>query len=90
MRNRIVLPIKIVGLLLLLLLLFSFCPRPARAQASPPGISLDPAGMEAFFDGVFAAQREALRVSGAAVAVAAGGRILFAEGYGFADLEKGC
>ncbi|MBM3791535.1 MAG: serine hydrolase, partial [Acidobacteria bacterium] len=49
----------------------------------------DPAEMEAFFDGVFAAQKEALHVSAATVSVVANGRLVFAKGYGYADIEKG-
>lgn len=47
-----------------------------------------PAEMEAFVDGVMAAQLESLHIPGAAVAVVADGKLYFAKGYGFADLEK--
>jgi len=47
-----------------------------------------PAEMEAFVDGVIAAQLESLHIPGAAVAVVADGKVYFAKGYGYADLEK--
>jgi len=47
-----------------------------------------PAEMEAFVDGVIAAQLESLHIPGAAVAVVADGKLYFAKGYGYADLKK--
>jgi len=47
-----------------------------------------PAEMESFVDGVIAAQLESLHIPGAAVAVVADGKVYFAKGYGYADLEK--
>lgn len=44
--------------------------------------------MEAFVDGVIAGQLESLHIPGAAVAVVADGKVYFAKGYGYADLEK--
>jgi CubicO group peptidase (beta-lactamase class C family) len=49
----------------------------------------DLAEMEAFVDGVIAAQLEFLHIPGAAVAVVADGKVYFAKGYGYADLEEG-
>ena len=49
----------------------------------------DPAQVEAFVDGVIAAQKEALHISGAAVAIVKDGQLFFAKGYGNADIEKG-
>ena len=45
--------------------------------------------MEAFVDGVIAAQLESLHIPGAAVAVVADGKLYFTKGYGDADREKG-
>lgn len=44
--------------------------------------------LEAFFDGLFAAQLKELHVPGATVAVVTGDEILFSKGYGFADLAR--
>jgi len=41
---------------------------------------------EAFFDGVMAEQLKSYRIPGATVAVVADGDLLFAKGYGYADL----
>ena len=41
--------------------------------------------MEAFVDGVIAAQLESLHLPGAVIAVVADGKLYFAKGYGYAD-----
>jgi len=96
MSIRTVTLLKVLFLGLLFLLLISFCPRLAHTQ-EPQSAGLQPAAtrglrnlaeLEAFFDGIMAAQQEALHISGAAVAVAANGQVLFAKGYGYADFEK--
>ncbi|MGE5587783.1 MAG: serine hydrolase domain-containing protein [Clostridia bacterium] len=48
---------------------------------------LTAAELEAFFDGVMAAHFQAYHIPGAAVAVVKDGEILFAKGYGYANLE---
>jgi CubicO group peptidase (beta-lactamase class C family) len=53
----------------------------------PQGPS-DPQELEAFLDGVFAAQMQAYNIPGATVAVVKDGELFFAKGYGYADLEK--
>jgi CubicO group peptidase (beta-lactamase class C family) len=53
-------------------------------QAAGP---TDPAEVGAFFDDLMTRQLESERVVGAAVAVVKDGRLLFAKGYGYADLE---
>ena len=65
-------------------------PRPA-AGASPPTprpLVSNRAELEAFMDGVMAAQIETHHLAGAAVAVVGNGQILLAKGYGFADIAK--
>jgi CubicO group peptidase (beta-lactamase class C family) len=58
---------------------------PASAQtAIGPN---DPAELEAFVDGVMAAEMEAQHIPGAVVVVVKDGEVLFAKGYGYADLE---
>jgi CubicO group peptidase (beta-lactamase class C family)/heat shock protein HslJ len=48
----------------------------------------DPQEMEAFVDGMVAAQLEAYHIPGAAVSVVKNGEIFLAKGYGYADLEN--
>lgn len=49
----------------------------------------DPAEMEAFLDDFFANAMEEHSIAGAAVAVVRDGKLFFAKGYGYADIEKG-
>jgi len=68
-------------------------PAAPGARAAEPGTpaataSLDPAALGAFFDGLVAGLLEARRIPGAVVLVVAEGRVLFARGYGVADLES--
>jgi heat shock protein HslJ len=49
---------------------------------------VDTQGLEAFIDGVIAAQLEAYHIPGAAVSVVKDGEIILAKGYGYADLEN--
>lgn len=53
-----------------------------------PGLS-DPAELEAFLDELLAKQMEDYHIAGAAVSVVKDGKLYFAKGYGYADLEKG-
>ena len=48
----------------------------------------DPAEMEAFLDDLFAQDMAENHVAGAAVAVVKDGKLFFAKGYGFADVDK--
>src|SRR3546814_2451668 len=47
------------------------------------------AGLADFVDGVMAQQIATREVAGAVVTVVHQGRVLFARGYGFADVDKG-
>jgi CubicO group peptidase (beta-lactamase class C family) len=58
----------------------------APSQAQGP---TDPAEMEAFMDDLFAQQMEENHIAGAAISVVKDGKLFFAKGYGYADLEKG-
>ena len=49
----------------------------------------DAAELEAFLDDLLATQMEEYHVAGAAISVVKDGKLLFAKGYGYADLEKG-
>jgi CubicO group peptidase (beta-lactamase class C family) len=61
---------------------------PAEARSATMGLR-DPAELEAFLDGVIAAQKEANHIEGATVAVVANGGLFFAKGYGYADRAAG-
>lgn len=49
----------------------------------------DPAELEAFLDDLFGRQMEEHHIAGAAVSVVKDGKLFFAKGYGYADLEEG-
>jgi CubicO group peptidase (beta-lactamase class C family) len=57
----------------------------ATQQPLPP---LDAKEVEAFFDGLMAAQLEIHRIPGATVALVQNGEVLFAKGYGYTNLEE--
>lgn len=72
--------------IILLTLIFSLIwAQPASAAGNGPG---DPAEMKAFIAGVMAAEMKDNHIPGAVVAVVKDGKLLLAEGYGYADLEK--
>lgn len=48
----------------------------------------DPQELEAFIDGVMAAQMEAYHIPGTTISVVKDGKLFFAKGYGYADLES--
>lgn len=70
---------------LLLLRVLSSQPVQAAAQAQP-ALPLQAAEVEAFMDGLIDVQREVYHLPGATVAVVQDGKLLFAKGYGYADL----
>ncbi|HUS25685.1 MAG TPA: serine hydrolase domain-containing protein [Candidatus Binatia bacterium] len=47
-----------------------------------------PEDLEAFFDGIMSAHLQAQHCAGATVSVVKDGKLFFAKGYGFADVEK--
>jgi CubicO group peptidase (beta-lactamase class C family) len=59
-------------------------PAPAALVAH----SLEPADLEAFFDGIIPLQLERNDIAGAVVFVLKDGQVLLRKGYGFADAEK--
>ncbi|MBX6365731.1 MAG: beta-lactamase family protein [Gemmatimonadetes bacterium] len=73
-------------------------PAPAPAESTPTtatGVTTaprqgpsDPKEIEAFLDGLMAGQMKAKNIAGATVAVVRDGKLLFAKGYGWADLDK--
>jgi CubicO group peptidase (beta-lactamase class C family) len=83
------------SLLVLTVILAAFCPAfggTTPVQAAQPriraGQSLDAAEMQAFFDGYLATQMSINHVAGATVSVVKDGQILFAKGYGYADVSQ--
>ncbi len=75
----------IKSLIAAMLTLSSLIATPAHAQTHMLG---NPAEVENFFDGLMAAQLTSTHAPGATVAVVKDGKLLFAKGYGFADLDK--
>ncbi|MBK8654578.1 MAG: beta-lactamase family protein [Haliscomenobacter sp.] len=70
---------------LLLAALFSFFLLvPGYSQT----IRLDSARVASFMDGMMAAQLKNKHLAGASVAIVQNGKLLFAKGYGYADLER--
>jgi len=63
-------------------------PPAASSAALPSARELTATDLEAFLDGLMPAQLEREDVAGAVVAVVKDGRVLFAKGYGFADVAK--
>jgi CubicO group peptidase (beta-lactamase class C family) len=49
----------------------------------------DPAEIESFLDELLGSQMEEYHIAGAAVSVVKDGKLFFAKGYGYADLENG-
>jgi CubicO group peptidase (beta-lactamase class C family) len=58
------------------------------APSQPQGPT-DPAELEAFLDELFGRQMAEHHIAGAAVSVVKDGKLFFAKGYGYADLEEG-
>ncbi|MFW6098113.1 MAG: serine hydrolase domain-containing protein, partial [Chloroflexota bacterium] len=80
--------LTIVALLVLLVLALVLPAGVANAtQLSTPDID-DVRALEDFFDGLAAAQRDAFPVAGMTISVVKDGELLFAKGYGYADVEN--
>ncbi len=77
-----------VGGLLLSCFLFAQGGAEAPSQSKETTTFADPSQLEAFVDGVMAAQFEAYRLVGGVVSIVHQGRILLAKGYGWADLAR--
>jgi CubicO group peptidase (beta-lactamase class C family) len=60
---------------------------PAKPSPKPHAVG-EANELEAFFDGAIGVQLEAKHIAGAVVAVVVGDKVVFAKGYGFADVES--
>ena len=91
---------KTITLILTLVVLLSIiAPAMAREDKAPRGGNVpvapsqqsgptDPAELEAFLDELMTKDMEAYQIAGAAVSVVKDGKLFFAKGYGYADLEN--
>jgi CubicO group peptidase (beta-lactamase class C family) len=61
----------------------------ASTPQSPGQGPSDPAELEAFLDDFFARAMEDHHIAGAAISVVKDGKLFFAKGYGYADMENG-
>ncbi|UCD99257.1 MAG: beta-lactamase family protein [Chloroflexota bacterium] len=100
MRVRLILKKFMTMLLALVILLSIIEPVMAEEYRAAPGGYVatspsqgqgptDPAELEAFLDELMAADMVENHIAGAAVSVVKDGKLFFAKGYGYADLEKG-
>lgn len=84
MRTRL---LKILSGLFLLLLVACYTEIP-EAQSNQAAAAINAKDLETLFDPIFAGQMEKLHIPGASVSVVKDGKIVFAKGYGVADVEK--
>lgn len=78
---------KKLSILCLLAALF-LTPVTVFAQVDAPSGPVDPSEIEPFVDGIMAATMENYHVPGTIVVIVKDGEVLFAKGYGYADVEK--
>ena len=76
-------PLAIFTLIMLLIQ-----PFPAQKQSAPLRRIGEARELEKLFDPIFAERMEKLHIPGAVVAAVKDGKIIFAKGYGVADIEK--
>ena len=86
--------LTLVGLLLIITPAFARENNIASAWDMPTTVSptqgpSDPAELEAFMDELMPKDMEENHIAGAAVSVVKDGKLFFAKGYGYADIEKG-
>ncbi|MEK6303314.1 MAG: serine hydrolase domain-containing protein [Acidobacteriota bacterium] len=63
--------------------------QPAAAEKIPSGVhELTATDVEAFLDGIVPLQLRQDDIAGATIAIVKDGKLLFAKGYGYADIEK--
>src|SRR5262245_36590282 len=84
----------LMGILSLILIPFANTTFSQELPLKSEGPSLkfgpqDKQELEAFLDGIIAAQREAHHIEGITVAVVKDGELFFSKGYGYADIANG-
>jgi len=98
MKNPLAFSMTILLTLAILLSIFGFATAQENGVAPsrdvPAASSLaqgptDPAELEAFLDDFFTRKMEEYHIAGAAISVIKDGKLFFAKGYGYADLENG-
>lgn len=68
--------------------LSSAADEPAPPQTAQPAAQMTAEDVGAFLDGIIPQQLDRENIAGATVAVVKDGKLLFAKGYGYADVEK--
>lgn len=87
---------SLVVLFILIMTLAGGCVRSVADERAGPVVSTaypvasldDPQELERFLDALIAERMEKYHIPGEAVAVARDGKVIFARGYGYADLNK--
>ena len=82
-------PIRpVAGFAMLWMATCALNPGKAPAQTTPPARELSAADLEAYLDGLVPDQLARDNIAGAAISVVKDGKVLFAKGYGFSDVDK--
>jgi CubicO group peptidase (beta-lactamase class C family) len=100
MNNLLMIKKSLAIVVTLVIMLSLVAPVMAQEAKGAPGINVpatssqgqgptDPAELETFLDELLGKQMEENNIAGAAVSVVKDGKLFFAKGYGYADLEKG-
>lgn len=76
-----------VGSLIVLVLLKVFCPQLVVAQETKSG-PYDSLELETFMDGLMKAHLGVYQIAGSTVSVVKDGKVIFAKGYGLADISQ--
>ncbi len=78
---------NVFSILMIFLLLGAPYPNITAYAASQPA-TFDATELEAFFDGLMAAQMDLFHIPGGAVSIVQDGKLVFAKGYGYADVAQ--
>jgi CubicO group peptidase (beta-lactamase class C family) len=70
------------------ILLVCLCAIISQPVTAAPAVSLDENDLAVFLDEFFTSSLETYKIPGAVVAVVGDGRVLYAKGYGYADLDS--
>ena len=99
LRIKKSLAVFVTMMLTVMILLSTVGPVMAQVNRGTPGMKVptapsqargptDPAELEAFLDELFGRQMKEHHIAGAAVSVVKDGKLFFAKGYGYADVEN--